>query len=145
MVKNKDFLGSVDSNPYNFRRYKLSNFAMYVNGKQVPNEGLTTNFGHEKTTVMAYRTIFKGSGIHHSNTGQQITHDMYIRDSFMLLFDLTNDQAASVGHVSPPTNGHIRLELKFSKPLPEALNCLLYLEYDITVSIDVIRPVATDY
>jgi hypothetical protein len=38
MVKNKDFLGSVESNPYNFKHYKLSNFAMYVNGKQIPNE-----------------------------------------------------------------------------------------------------------
>jgi hypothetical protein len=44
MLKNKEFLGSVDSNPYNFRHYKVSNFAMYVNSKQIPNEGLSTNF-----------------------------------------------------------------------------------------------------
>jgi hypothetical protein len=45
---------------------------------------------------------------------------MYIHDYFMLLFDLTPDQADSEEHVSPPTNGHIRRELKFSEPLPEA-------------------------
>jgi hypothetical protein len=34
MVKNTDFLGSVDSNPYNFRHYNMSNFAMYVNANR---------------------------------------------------------------------------------------------------------------
>jgi hypothetical protein len=48
MVNNKDFLGSVATNPYNFRHYKLSNFAMYLNGKHIPSEGLSADFGHEK-------------------------------------------------------------------------------------------------
>jgi hypothetical protein len=91
---------------------------MYVNGKKIPSEGLFTNFGHAKTKVTAYRTIFKGCDIHHSNTGHQITHNMYINEYFMLLVDVTPDQAACEGHVSPPTNGHISLELKFAEPLP---------------------------
>jgi hypothetical protein len=145
MVENEHFLGSVDSNPYHFSHYNLSNFAMYVNGKQIPSEGLSTNFVHEKTTVVAYRTIFKACGIHHSNTGHQTTRDMYIHGYFMLLFDLTPDQAASEEHVSPPTNCHIRLELKFAETLPEALNCLLYLEYASTVRIEALRTFSTDY
>jgi hypothetical protein len=88
MLKNKNFFGSVDSNPYNFRHYNLSNFVLYVKGKQIPIEGLSLNFGHEKTSVVAYRTIFKGSGIHHSNASIQITHDMFFIGYFMLLFDL---------------------------------------------------------
>jgi hypothetical protein len=38
---------------------------------------------HEKSSVIAYNT--EGSGIHHSNAGLQITHDMYINGYFMLL------------------------------------------------------------
>jgi len=82
---------------------------------------------HEKTSVMVYRTLFEGSGIHHSNSGLQITHDMYINCYFMLLFDLTPDRAASEGHMSHPQNGNIRMELKFSKPLPEPITCIFYL------------------
>jgi hypothetical protein len=145
MVKNKDFLGSVESNPYNFRHYKLSNFAMYVNGKQLPSEGLSTNFGHAKTAVMGYRTIFKGSGIHHSDASNQITLDMFVNGYFMLLFDLTPDQAASEGHMSHASNGHIRLDLKFAEALPEALNILLYLEYESSVRVNPDRTVAIDY
>jgi len=33
MVKNTDFLGSRDSNPYNFRHFDLTSFTMYVNGR----------------------------------------------------------------------------------------------------------------
>jgi hypothetical protein len=82
MVSNKDFLGTLTTNPYNFNHYNLSNFAMYVNGKQIPTEGLSADFGHEKTSVMAYRTIFTGSGIPHSNMGHQISHDMFINGFF---------------------------------------------------------------
>ena len=36
MLKNKDFLGSIDTNPYLYRHNDLSSFALYVNGKQIP-------------------------------------------------------------------------------------------------------------
>ena len=96
-------------------------------------------------SVMGYRTLFEGSGIHHSNTGLQITHDMYINGYFMLLFDLTADHAASDSHTSLPENGNIRIELQFSRPLPEAITCVLYLEYDSTVLTNFSRKVTTDF
>jgi len=55
----------------------------------------------------------------------------------MLLFYLTTDRAASVIHTSHPDNGNVRIELKFAKALPDAITCLIYLEYDGTVLIDV--------
>jgi len=64
-----------------------------VNGNQFPNEGLTLRIYHEKKSVLGYRTLLEESGIHHSNTGQEITHDMYIKCYFMLLFDLATDTA----------------------------------------------------
>jgi len=85
---------------------------------------------HEKSSVMGYRTLFDESGIHHSKTGPQMAHDMYLNGYFMLLFGLTPDRRASEGHMSLPENGNIRLELKFNKPLPEAITCLMYLEFD---------------
>ena len=40
MVKNTDFLGIADSNPFKFRHYDLEHFALYVDGKQIPCEGV---------------------------------------------------------------------------------------------------------
>jgi len=116
-----------------------------VNGKQYPNEGLSLGMDHEKTYVMVYRTLFEGSGIHHSNAGHQITHDMFVNGYFMLLLDLTPDQGASEAHNSHPEQGNIRVEMKFARQLPEAITCLLYLEFDNSVLINLARNFTTDY
>jgi len=61
----------------------------------------------------------------------------------MLLFDLTPDQAASEEHTKHPNNCNIRVELNFSKPLPEPITCVFYLEYDNSVRVDTSRTVTT--
>jgi len=118
MVKYTEFVGSMTTNPYHFRHYDLSSFALNVNGRQIQPADLSLCMEHEKTSVMGYRTLFEVSGIHRSNSGLQITHDMYINGYFMVLFDLKPDRTASEGHTTHPDNGTIREELKFSKPLP---------------------------
>ena len=144
MLKNKDFLGSIDTNPYFFRHYDLSSFAL-CQRKTNPGGGLSLDTSHEKKTVMAYRTLFEGSCIHHSNSGLQITPDMYKNGYFMLFYDLTPDRSASEGHTSHQDTGNVRIELTFAKALPDAITCLIYLEYDGTVLIDDKRIVTTDY
>jgi len=70
---------------------------------------------------------------------------MYINGSFMLLFDLTTDRSASERHTSHPENGNIKIGLKFGKPLPAAITCMLYLEFDNSLLIDFSRNVMTDF
>ena len=50
--------------------------------------------------------MFERSDIHHSDTGLEMTHDLYIAGYYMLFFDLIPDRAASEGN----DNDHIRLE-----------------------------------
>jgi len=145
MIENTDFLGAINTNPYNFQHFGLSTFVMYVNCKQISSEGLNIDTGHEKTSVMAYNSPFEGSGIHHSNSGLQITHDMHINGYFMLLFDLTPDLAASEGHTSPVESGNIRIELSFKAALTKAITCLLYLEYDNSIRVDSSKTITTDF
>jgi len=63
-----NFLGTMSTNLFNFCHIDLNHFAMYINGRQVPPEGLTLDMSREKTAIMGYRTLFEGSGIHHSNS-----------------------------------------------------------------------------
>jgi hypothetical protein len=93
--------------------------------------------------VMDYRTLFEDLGIHHSNSGLQITHDMFISGCFMILFDLIPDHNASDGHTSLSEND-IRIELKFNAALTDSITCLLYLEYDRTLQIDKLRNFTLD-
>jgi len=99
----------------------------------------------EKTAIMGYRTLFEGSGIHHSNTGLHITPAKYINGYFMPVFDLTPDLGASEGHISDPAHGNIRIEMKFGQALSDPLVCLLYLEFDSAVLIDSMRLVSTEF
>ena len=69
MIRNADFICLVDTNPYTFRHYDISDFSLYVNGKPVPSEGLSLDMDKEKNSVMDYRTLFEGYGIHQSNSG----------------------------------------------------------------------------
>jgi hypothetical protein len=89
MVKNIDFLDSRNSNPYNFRHYDLTSFTMYVNGRQIPSDSLSLDMSREKTSVRGYSTLFEGTVIHHSNSGLQITHNMYINGFFVIVYDLS--------------------------------------------------------
>jgi len=143
MAKNADFICTMYTNPYKFQHY-IIDFSLFVNGKQYPIEGLSLGVDHEKTSLMGYGTLFEGSGIHHSNAGHQITHDMLVNDYFMLLFDLIPDQGASEAHTSNPEQGNIRVELKFAKSLPEAITCLLYLEFDNSVVTNLARNLTND-
>ena len=63
----------------------------------------------------------------------------------MLLIDLKPDRNASEGHTSHPDSGNIRLELKFSKSLPEPITCIHYPEFDNSVRIDYARKFSTDF
>jgi len=76
MVKNTNFIVSLDSNPYRFQNYDTIIFSLFVNGKGFANHDLSLGMDHEKTSIMGYSTLLEVSGIHHSNSGLQITHDM---------------------------------------------------------------------
>jgi hypothetical protein len=93
-------------------------FSLFVNGKQYTIEGLSMDMNSQNTSVMAYNTLFDATGIHHSDTGLQIRHDMFLNGYFMLLFDFIPDRSASASHKSHPDNGVVRIEMRFAKPLP---------------------------
>ena len=145
MLRNADFSGSTDKNPYLFRHFGLNAFVMYVNGRQVPFEGLSLNTADTKTCTMAYQTLFSGLGIHEGNKGIQITLTQFTKGSFMLIFDLTPDGCASDGHTSLPDTGNIRIELKFDEALAEAVTILLYQKFDTSIQIDRLRNVLTHF
>ena len=135
----------MDTNPYILQHYDISDLSLFVKGKLYLIEVLSLSMIHEKTSEMGYRTLFEVSGIHHSNAGHQIRHDIFVNGYFMLLFELTTDQGASEAHTSHPEQGNIRVEMKFAKPLPEAITCLLYLEFDNSVLNNLARNITTDY
>ena len=99
------------------------------------------NMGHEKTSVLAYNTLFEESGKRYSKVELQVIHDMFIAGYITQLFDLKTDRDDSEGHISLLDKGNIRLQLQFDQPFPEAVTCILYLEYDNSVRTYQLRTV----
>lgn len=146
MVDNESYVGAVSRNPFEFKHYSLSYFATFVNGVQIPAEALTPSFGEGgRNYTMAYHTLFSGTGIHHQNTGHMITEDMFGHGYFLLAFDLTPDSAGTESHSSIPKQGSVRFDLRFKDPLDRTVTCIIYAEYDGTLSIDNNRNVFIDY
>jgi len=48
MVKNADFIGTGDTNPFKFQHYDISDFSLFLNGKLFPNGGVSMGTDHEK-------------------------------------------------------------------------------------------------
>jgi hypothetical protein len=47
MIANKDFLGTIDTNPFRFQHFGLRTFVMHVNGRQVPSESVDRSRSRE--------------------------------------------------------------------------------------------------
>jgi len=58
-IKNADFNGSVDTSPYKFRHYDISEFLLYLNVKRVPSEGLTLDMVYEKVLLWSLGPCLK--------------------------------------------------------------------------------------
>jgi len=110
MIKNSEFNGSVDTNPYKFRHYDIIEISPYVNGRRVPSEGLSLVMDHEKRLSLAIGHSLKGPDYITRTRVYRFSH-MFINGFFML-----------------HENGNIRMELQLSRPLPEYITCLLFLE-----------------
>jgi len=49
------------------------------------------------------------------------------------------------GHVNPIKRGSLGLKMMFRRPLDEAINVLMYCEFDNVIEIDKDHQVTTDY
>ena len=146
-VSNKAFNGDVKKNPFNFHHYKTNYFSLYVDGEQIPTKPLQSHYEVDKeTSVLAYHTLFTGTGVHFSNTGNSISREDYSNGYCLMAFDLTPDLAASeTSHWNLVRNGNVRIEMGFDEALEETLNCIVYAEFDNVIEIDRHRNVTTDF
>ena len=67
-----------DDGPVFFRPLKSDFFRTERERETDTHRRSVSGYGSREDLVMGYRTLFEGSDIHHSNSGLQITHEMYI-------------------------------------------------------------------
>lgn len=146
MVDNDAYTGKRSKNPFNFKHNNMSSFFMSVNGVQVPSQAIEMDFSTDPPqSTRAYNTLFKSTGVHWFDKGNQITKQLYNSGYFMLAFDLTADHAANTECGNPLNQGTLRIEARFAKSLPQTTTCIVYTEYQSNLRIDKNRNVITSF
>lgn len=145
MVSNAAFTGTIGTNPFNFQHFNLSHAAIYVDGQQIPGKILTPDF-ESGDFIRAYRTLFSGTGINYSNSGNQIARDEYAKGYTLFAVDFTPDLEAHMkSHWSLVRQGSLRFELRFKEALGDPVTVITYAEFDNVIEIDQSRTVSADY
>ncbi|KAK7576271.1 hypothetical protein V9T40_012557 [Parthenolecanium corni] len=145
-VSNRTYNGDFTNNPYNFEHFQLNHLCLYVDGQQVPSKPLQPDYANNIYSE-CYNTLFTGTDIFYGNSyNHNITKEDYIGGYTLYAFDLTSDLSASNnGHWNLIRHGSIMVDLKFAVPLAEAVNMILYAEFDNVIEIDKRRNVSIDF
>lgn len=141
-VRTDAFNGLLTTNPFNFGHFNYSSISFFLDGVFIkPYE---CNFAANQY-IRSYHSLFEGSNINHSDIGNNISRSDYPKGYALLAIDFTPDLCSSATHVSLPKTGSLRIDVRFTNPLPQSITAIIFAEFDGLIEIDQYRNVVTDY
>lgn len=144
MVDSGAFNGSMKLNPFNFEHFNYNYLALYVDSTQIPAKPLTPDFSRN-LYIRSYYSLFEGSGIYFSDTGNAISFSEYPNGSCLAAFDLTADLSSSEPHWNIIKSGTLRAEIRFAEPLKKNITFIIFAEFDNLIEVDKNRNIILDY
>jgi len=130
LVTNRAFNGHLQSNPFNFQHFNLSEIGLYLDGQQQhavrPIQPIYTR---------AYDSLFAGTGKLYKDEGLFVSREDYDKGYALYAFDLT----AALGeddHFSLLRQGSVRLALKFSAVLTNTVTVVAYAKFENVIEVD---------
>ena len=150
LIPNSAETGSYPINPYNFQPYNLTSSSFVIGGKTFPTVPLHLTYtpdgsGGTKPNcyLRVYNELQRTTGVLNINDGFGISRSEYPMGYFILGQKTT--EAASDTYFAPNKQGNLIVNLSFGAATPEAISCILFFEYQNTVTIDVKGSVQLDY
>lgn len=145
LVSSEAFNGtSVD--PFAFQHFNVNYLSAFIDGNAFPLRPYTPDF-RRNNYVREFRALYRALNQTGTETYLELDRSAFkARPLFAFNFapDLSNGGSFS-SHVNLKTQGHLRLQLKFSEKLPSALVAVIYCEFDSCIEIDSMRNVHIDY
>lgn len=142
LVGNEAFNGNTKKDPLLFEHFNLNYLALYRDGDCVPyTQPLQPDFDNDLYT-RAYVTMIQSLEMYNCNVNNGITQKEFKESGRTLFaFNLTPDLSASGACGQPYQTSNLRLEMKFSKSLPEPINVIILAIRDGRVEITKTRQV----
>ena len=137
-VSKNSYTGTFDSDPFMFEPFDIQSISTYVDGVQVPNRPCQLNI-EEGDVVDAYYSLFETLNQHDADTVCEITMDEWMEHSCIFGFNYTPDHSCGYsmgGHWNPIKQGHLRIEVRFAKPLPHDVYMIAFCEFDTLYEVD---------
>ena len=152
-IRNPNYFGGYDKNPFLFAPNHVIKACLYVNGKCVPYSGpLETRFhdGDAAGTSLvtrAYTQLYTAMGIGLSNKSNNINLHRFTRDACYFAFDLSVDNTNDSSNWELLRTGTISIYLEFTDRLndDDGLRVLVLGEFDNLITIDKLRQIQYDY
>ena len=143
-ITNNALNGAYDASPFHFQHFGMQHISLTVDGKHVPMKPLKADFA-SGDYINCYLSLFTGLNAFHHDKGNAISRDEYKSGYSLVAFNLTPDLEEAAGQTNLIRNGVVSLEVHFSAATTEAINLVVYGEFDNLVEIDRFREVMCDY
>ncbi|MCP3681363.1 MAG: hypothetical protein GY861_01615, partial [bacterium] len=129
--------------PFNFKNYDIREVSVIVAGESYPSKPLQINF-NTNDYVRAFVQLFEGLGMGSENKGNNITKESYKCGCSLFAFDLSPDEDDG-SHWDLIREGPVSVDIKFGTALAEAIEVIVYAEFDNLLEIDKNRNTTIDY
>ena len=142
-VPGKNFAGSLDTNPFNFKHYNVNTIELRVGGRELTPLKLDFTNGNYG---LAYMYLLNGIGMGHGDKGIWLSYDEFANGNSFFVFDLTADGVDSDA-MELMKSGSITVRFSFDKDLDakNGIELIAYAEFDGVTEIDFYRNVHNDY
>lgn len=142
-VDNDAFNGSYTKNPFNFKHYNLTQMKVFTDGYTQHIKPIDCNFAAHQY-IAGYMSLFTATGKERKDEGTDIERSDYELGYALYGFDLTPDLAEH-DHFNLVREGSLRVDLKFSVPLADTINVVVYAELENVIELDRNKNVLIDY
>jgi hypothetical protein len=136
-VSHNAYNGSYALNPYNYQHFNMNYLAFYLNGVQYPEKAFQPDFKRGKY-IREYMSLFESTNQTNTDSCISIDRKDLAKGNTIIGVNFAPDLSptcCATGYVSPIRHGSLRLHVRFSEPLTETINCLVYLEFDHIIEI----------
>ena len=144
LVNSSAFNGTAAENPFKFGQHDLSFISLYLDGKQVPSKPLQPVYATGEY-ARAYHNLMVTSGLTNQDAGSNISRNDFANGFTFYSIDLTPSLLDDDELFELVKSGALRMELKFSAPLPNSVTVVVWAEMDSIIEIDRTRQVLTDF
>ena len=144
LVSNRAFNGHLESNPFNFQHFNLTEISLYLDGQQQHAlRPIQTDYANHQY-IRAFNSLFAGTGKLYKDEGLFIRRADYSGGYTLYAFDLTADLGED-DHFSLVRQGSVRLALKFADALADTVSVIAYAEFENVIEVDRDRNVVFDF